>query len=113
MIFLSLVILAGSGASAAYWYATMPTEQPIHINYDGIRDHVQSLSLTDSMKEWSELRQGISKGELPPMQMYLDMRETHWRWTYISLGGCALGVVLCVIGLTTGKKADRPRRQST
>jgi hypothetical protein len=113
LIFLGLVILVGCGASAAYWYATMPTEQPIHVNYEGIRDHVQALTLIESMKEWSELRKGLSKGELPPMQMYLAMRETHRRWTYVSLGGCALGAALCILGLTTGgKSSGRSRRRA-
>ncbi len=107
MIFLGLVILAGGAASATYWYSTIPTDQPIQVNYEGIREHVESLTLLDSMKEWEEMRKGIPKGELPPMAYFLHQQESHLRWTYISLAGCAIGIVLCGIGMTTGGK---PRR---
>jgi hypothetical protein len=111
LIFLGLVILVGGGASAGYWNATIPTEKPIQVNYEGISKHVDSLTLLESMQDWSELRKGLSRGELPPMQMYLAMQEAHRRWTYISLGGCAVGVVFCAIGVATGGKSRNKARR--
>jgi hypothetical protein len=107
LIFLGALILIASAASATYWWVTMPRKEPIFVNYDGIREHTESLTLTDSMKEWDELRKGMPEGELPPMRMYFAMQETHGRWTYVSLAGCVVGAALCLTGLATGGKSGR------
>ena len=80
LIFLGALILIASAASATYWWVTMPRKEPIFVNYDGIREHTEALTLTESMKEWDELRKGMPEGVLPPVRMYWHICLTMKRW---------------------------------
>ncbi|MCA9101259.1 MAG: hypothetical protein KDA63_08925, partial [Planctomycetales bacterium] len=101
LIFLGLVILVFSSALAGIFGMSMPSEQPIHVNYDSIRERANALSLNDSMKEWHDLRGGLRKDELNSMVRFRAIQESYRRWVYISIGGCVIGALLCIIGVAT------------
>ncbi len=110
MMFLGLAIFLLAGATAIY-LRLVHIPNPVTIDRAAIPKNFEQLTPTQTFQEWTYLRQGMERTEMPIVLVYWDYLARRQRWSWVAWGVAGVGAAMAIGGALVPQEgaSGRPR----